>query len=124
GMNAEDIESTNARLADPPDLDVSVTRRMGLYVVARLAKRHEISVQLRPNDAGSGLIARITVPARLVQPGGLPAPTLPSSLHPGPAVGRSVRPDPAARGDALLGGPVPAKGPARLGAARGVGSRT
>ncbi|WP_197523453.1 sensor histidine kinase [Actinokineospora pegani] len=70
GMNADEIEQTNARLADPPDLDVAVTRRMGLYVVARLAKRHDIKVRLRDNeDVEGGLIARITVPAALVTTG-------------------------------------------------------
>jgi signal transduction histidine kinase len=69
GMSEAEIASANARLADPPDLDVAVTRRMGLYVVARLAKRHNITVRLRDNeDIEGGLIARINVPAELVQP--------------------------------------------------------
>jgi signal transduction histidine kinase len=74
GMSDEEIAATNARLADPPDLDVAVTRRMGLYVVARLAKRHNINVRLRDNeDIEGGLIARINVPADLVAPiGGRP----------------------------------------------------
>ena len=73
GMSEEEIAATNARLADPPDLDVAVTRRMGLYVVARLAKRHNISVRLRDNeDIEGGLIARINVPAELVAPVGAP----------------------------------------------------
>ncbi|MGB3440759.1 MAG: nitrate- and nitrite sensing domain-containing protein [Actinophytocola sp.] len=71
GMSEDEIGATNARLADPPDLDVAVTRRMGLYVVARLAKRHNITVRLRDNeDIEGGLIARINVPAELVQPVG------------------------------------------------------
>jgi hypothetical protein len=59
---------------------------MGLYVVARLAKRHNITVRLRDNeDIEGGLIARINVPAELVQPIGAPqrsmgAPTGPASL--------------------------------------------
>jgi signal transduction histidine kinase len=74
GMSEDEIESANARLADPPDLDVAVTRRMGLYVVARLAKRHNIIVRLRDNeDIEGGLIARINVPAELVQPVGEPS---------------------------------------------------
>ena len=69
GMSEDEIAATNSRLADPPDLDVAVTRRMGLYVVARLAKRHNIAVRLRDNeDIEGGLIARINVPADLVQP--------------------------------------------------------
>lgn len=68
GMLPDEIEVANRRLADPPDLDVAVTRRMGLYVVARLAKRHGIHVRLRENeDIDGGLIARITVPSELVQ---------------------------------------------------------
>ncbi len=76
GMNDDEIENANSRLADPPDLDVAVTRRMGLYVVARLAKRHEIKVRLRDNeDIEGGLIARITVPAALVQTSNSQQPT-------------------------------------------------
>ncbi|WP_243727004.1 sensor histidine kinase [Actinocrispum wychmicini] len=68
GMSPEEIETANRRLADPPDMDVSVTRRMGLYVVARLAQRHNIQVRLRDNeDIDGGLIARIIVPAALIQ---------------------------------------------------------
>ncbi|WP_245812061.1 sensor histidine kinase [Actinophytocola xinjiangensis] len=71
GMSEDEINAANARLADPPDLDVAVTRRMGLYVVARLAKRHNIIVRLRDNeDIEGGLIARINVPSDLVQPVG------------------------------------------------------
>ncbi|HET9141189.1 nitrate- and nitrite sensing domain-containing protein [Actinophytocola sp.] len=71
GMSEGEIEAANMRLADPPDLDVAVTRRMGLYVVARLAKRHNIVVRLRDNeDIEGGLIARINVPAELVAPAG------------------------------------------------------
>jgi anti-sigma regulatory factor (Ser/Thr protein kinase) len=74
GMSDDEIEAANARLADPPDLDVAVTRRMGLYVVARLAKRHNIIVRLRDNeDIEGGLIARINVPAELVAPVGAPS---------------------------------------------------
>jgi hypothetical protein len=68
GMSADEIDAANRRLADPPDMDVSVTRRMGLYVVARLAQRHNIQVRLRDNeDIDGGLIARIIVPANLIQ---------------------------------------------------------
>jgi signal transduction histidine kinase len=67
GMSEEEIAEANERLADPPDLDVSVTRRMGLYVVARLAKRHGIEVRLRENeDIEGGVIARVVVPAGLL----------------------------------------------------------
>jgi len=78
GMSEQEVDAANARLADPPDLDVAVTKRMGLYVVARLAKRHGIVVRLRANeDIEGGLIARITVPAEVVSQVEIPAPTMP-----------------------------------------------
>ncbi|WP_157596708.1 sensor histidine kinase, partial [Saccharomonospora saliphila] len=73
GMSDQQLTEANDRLADPPDLDVSVTRRMGLYVVARLAKRHGIEVRLRENeDIEGGVIARVVVPTELLTapPGG------------------------------------------------------
>ncbi|TCO60722.1 nitrate- and nitrite sensing domain-containing protein [Actinocrispum wychmicini] len=67
GMTQAEIEVANQRLGDPPDLDVAVTRRMGLYVVARLAQKHNITVRLRENeDLEGGLITRVTVPAELI----------------------------------------------------------
>ncbi|RBM10230.1 histidine kinase [Prauserella sp. PE36] len=67
GMTEQQLTEANERLADPPDLDVSVTRRMGLYVVARLAKRHGIEVRLRENeDIEGGVIARVVVPTELL----------------------------------------------------------
>src|SRR5699024_7559252 len=67
GMSDSQIAEANERLADPPDLDVSVTRRMGLYVVARLAQRHGIEVRLRENeDIDGGVIARVVVPQALL----------------------------------------------------------
>ncbi|MEU4666493.1 nitrate- and nitrite sensing domain-containing protein [Amycolatopsis sp. NPDC023774] len=67
GMTEDRLAEVNQRLADPPDLDVSVTRRMGLYVVARLAQRHGIEVRLRENeDIEGGVIARVVVPAELL----------------------------------------------------------
>ena len=67
GMSEAQLADANQRLADPPDLDVSVTRRMGLYVVARLAKRHGIEVRLRENeDIEGGVVARVVVPAELL----------------------------------------------------------
>jgi signal transduction histidine kinase len=66
GMTEKDIEVANALLADPPETDVAVTRRMGLYVVARLAKRHRIDVWLRTNEhVAGGLVATIEVPSEL-----------------------------------------------------------
>lgn len=100
GMSEEQVYEVNQRLADPPDLDVSVTRRMGLYVVARLAQRHGIEVRIRENeDIEGGVIARVVVPAELLGPVVADAPPLPpapseTSLPSIPAV-PAQRPRPA-----------------------------
>ncbi|WNV82007.1 nitrate- and nitrite sensing domain-containing protein [Umezawaea sp. Da 62-37] len=76
GMAEQDIVDANERLADPPEVDVAVSRRMGLYVVARLAKRHDIKVRLRVNeDIEGGTTALVVVPGTLVQaPGAVGVP--------------------------------------------------
>ncbi|MTD56678.1 sensor histidine kinase [Amycolatopsis pithecellobii] len=97
GMSEEQIAEANLRLADPPDLDVSVTRRMGLYVVARLAQRHGIEVRIRENeDIEGGVIARVVVPAELLGPIIVEAPPTPpeTSLPDIPSV-PTQRPRPA-----------------------------
>jgi signal transduction histidine kinase len=75
GMGDQEILDANERLADPPDVDVAVSRRMGLYVVARLAKRHDIKVRLRGNeDIEGGTTALVIVPETLVAaPGSTPS---------------------------------------------------
>ncbi|MEU8199473.1 nitrate- and nitrite sensing domain-containing protein [Microbispora amethystogenes] len=65
GMTAEEISQANWRLANPPVVDVSVSRRMGLFVVGRLGMRHGIRVQLRPHDGG-GLTAMVLLPESLM----------------------------------------------------------
>ncbi|WP_246292684.1 nitrate- and nitrite sensing domain-containing protein [Lentzea indica] len=80
GMGDQEIIDANDRLADPPDVDVAVSRRMGLYVVARLAKRHDIKVRLRGNeDIEGGTTALVIVPETLIaSPGAAPVSTPPS----------------------------------------------
>ncbi|WP_449062424.1 sensor histidine kinase, partial [Planomonospora algeriensis] len=69
GMTAEELAQANHRLAHPPVVDVSVSRRMGLFVVGRLALRHGIRVQLRQQDSG-GLTAMVLLPENLLAPTG------------------------------------------------------
>jgi signal transduction histidine kinase len=64
GMTAEQVGYANWRLANPPVMDVAVSRRMGLFVVARLAARHGIRVRLCPVPSG-GLIAQVWLPAEV-----------------------------------------------------------
>ncbi|MFC6085391.1 sensor histidine kinase [Sphaerisporangium aureirubrum] len=71
GMTADELAEANWRLANPPVVDVSVSRRMGLFVVGRLALRHSIRVQLRQQDAG-GLNAMVLLPDALLSVTGAP----------------------------------------------------
>ncbi len=65
GMSDEELAEANRRLAEPPAVDLSVSRRMGLFVVGRLAMRHGIRVQLRRPDTG-GLSAVVLLPVQVV----------------------------------------------------------
>ncbi|MFI6738156.1 nitrate- and nitrite sensing domain-containing protein [Nonomuraea sp. NPDC050451] len=65
GMTQEELVQANDRLTDAPSVDVSVSRRMGLFVVARLAHRHGIRVQLRPHSSG-GLTAMVLIPENML----------------------------------------------------------
>lgn len=67
GMAEDELAEANERLANPPVVDVSVSRRMGLFVVGRLAARHDIVVQLRRAEGGVGVWACAILPARLVR---------------------------------------------------------
>ncbi|TDC16017.1 HAMP domain-containing protein, partial [Streptomyces sp. 8K308] len=76
GLSPEDLAEINERLANPPTVDVSVSRRMGLFVVGRLSLRHGIRIQLRPSDSG-GTTALVMLPADVAQGGGRPRPATP-----------------------------------------------
>ena len=73
GLSPEDLAEINDRLANPPTVDVSVSRRMGLFVVGRLSLRHGIRIQLRPSDSG-GTTALVMLPADVTQGGKAPRP--------------------------------------------------
>ncbi|MFI7705271.1 nitrate- and nitrite sensing domain-containing protein [Nonomuraea sp. NPDC049480] len=73
GMTTDELAHANERLTHAVEVDVSVSRRMGLFVVARLARRHGIRVGLRPHERG-GLIAMVLVPDALLRPAPGPYP--------------------------------------------------
>jgi signal transduction histidine kinase len=77
GMGAEEMAHANWRLDNPPVVDVAVSRRMGLFVVARLAARHGIRVRLRPASMG-GLTALVWLPDEVVSQG-MEAPVTPGT---------------------------------------------
>jgi signal transduction histidine kinase len=62
GISREQLRDLNERLANPPMVDVAVSRMMGLVVVARLANRHAVKVELRPADNERGTVADVGLP--------------------------------------------------------------
>jgi signal transduction histidine kinase len=64
GMRPEDMAAANDLLATPRDVDLSVSQRLGLHVVARLAQRHGIDVSLTPTP-GCGVTAAVVLPPSL-----------------------------------------------------------
>ncbi|WP_328466102.1 nitrate- and nitrite sensing domain-containing protein [Actinoplanes sp. NBC_00393] len=77
GMAPEAIEEFNRRLAEPPDFDPTDSARLGLFVVAQLANRHQIRVSLRVSGYG-GITAIVLIPADLVT--AAPGPVMPAGL--------------------------------------------
>jgi signal transduction histidine kinase len=65
GISAERLAEINANLADPPQFDLSGSDRLGLFITAQLARRHGISVTLRPSVYG-GTTAIVLIPTALV----------------------------------------------------------
>jgi anti-sigma regulatory factor (Ser/Thr protein kinase) len=61
GISESRLEQLNWRLENPPVVDVSVSRHMGLFAVSRLAARHGVAVRLRPSTP-RGLVAMVWLP--------------------------------------------------------------
>jgi signal transduction histidine kinase len=70
GMSGDELAEANWRLANPPVVDVAVSRRMGLFVVGRLADRHGIRVQLRPSGEQAGTTSLVMLPDAITHGGG------------------------------------------------------
>ncbi|WP_327030455.1 nitrate- and nitrite sensing domain-containing protein [Micromonospora sp. NBC_01740] len=95
GISPDQLHDLNERLATPPQVDVAVSRMMGLVVVARLASRHGVKVELRPGT-DRGTVAEVVMPTSVLVPRALsgrpqsspalPAPG-PQSHGPAPAFG-------------------------------------
>ncbi|GAB7180841.1 nitrate- and nitrite sensing domain-containing protein [Kitasatospora sp. Ki12] len=74
GLTAEDFAEINEKLAEPPTVDATISRRMGLFVVGRLSQRHDIRVQLRPSGESAGTTSLVMLPPFVTQGGAPPEP--------------------------------------------------
>jgi signal transduction histidine kinase len=66
GVSEARLADMNWRLDNPPTIDVSVSRHMGLFAVARLAERHRVRVRLRPAPP-KGLSALVWLPDSVIE---------------------------------------------------------
>jgi len=72
GMAPDDVAAANERLAATDAVGPETTRRMGLFVISRLAARHGVTVRLRPTfdtPSQAGITASIHLPGALVVAG-------------------------------------------------------
>ncbi|WP_067455134.1 sensor histidine kinase [Actinomadura macra] len=99
GMTDEALRVANARLAEPPEFDPSDSAQLGLFVVGRLAERHDIKVTLRQSPYG-GTTAIALIPGSLLVEGAEPEPVTRRATGPietvqappAPALSASARP--------------------------------
>ena len=73
GVSGARLTDMNWRLDNPPTIDVSVSRHMGLFAVARLAERHRVRVRLRPAPP-QGLSALVWLPEGVIERKGILGP--------------------------------------------------
>ena len=71
GISEARLAEMNLRLINPPVIDVSVSKHMGLFAVARLAERHGVRVRLRAGSS-QGLTALVWLPDGLKERGTRP----------------------------------------------------
>jgi hypothetical protein len=64
-MADKELIAANELIANPSDIDLSLSSRLGLVVIGRLAARRGISVQLRRSWQG-GVVALVMLPDQLV----------------------------------------------------------
>jgi len=106
GMRREDLNAANELLTHPQEVDLSVSQRLGLHVVARLAERHGITVSLTLTP-GSGITAVVVLPESLFGDLQLDAPAPAIRQHAMPVGSLAV---------AAPAPPAPPASPPRIGA--------
>ncbi|WP_327148113.1 sensor histidine kinase [Nocardia sp. NBC_01329] len=104
GMTEEEVAARNSLLAEPPDFGVAALTgdtRLGLFVVATLAARHNVTVRLTDSVYG-GIKAIAVIPTALIESGGpersarpaLEPTAAPASVSPGASAGHNAEPAP------------------------------
>ena len=93
GMSDEQIREINSKLIDPPQLDLSGSEQLGLFIAGQLARRHDVKITMRASAYG-GITAVVLIPSTLVidpgydepltvvgvrELGGRPVPQLPAA---------------------------------------------
>jgi signal transduction histidine kinase len=113
GLTPGELSTFNERLRNPVEATATVaaSRRMGLFVVGKLANRHGISVGLFTDSLGTssgsakrGVTARVTIPAELVgERTAEPDQVVWSRINAAQAMPARIvlQPGPAARGSAV-----------------------
>ena len=76
GMSDEQLHEANAHLAEPPLVDIAVSKRLGFFVVGQLAARFGIAVELRHATDG-GVAAVVELPGAIIVSGQAPPALLP-----------------------------------------------
>ncbi|WP_424185700.1 nitrate- and nitrite sensing domain-containing protein [Actinokineospora sp. G85] len=104
GMRDDELADANRRLADSGTVDASTARRMGLFVVGRLAARHGVRVALRAGNQ-SGTRATVVIPPELVTANVIGLPAVPPKPASPPPAAESRRP-PHANGSGVNGAGV------------------
>jgi len=113
GMTPQRFAELNERLANPPDLNPANTEQLGLFVVGQLARRHRISVMLRPSPYGGTTVVAL-IPSDLVVDEGPAALSAGGAGAPGGWAGPGA--GPGARAGAIAAGPNGNYRPAASGA--------
>ena len=65
GMTAQKVAEENQRLVERERLELAPTSVLGLFVVGRLARRHDLGVELLATPTTGGVTARLTIPPLL-----------------------------------------------------------
>jgi signal transduction histidine kinase len=65
GLSPDELDDINARLATPAEFDLAHSEQLGLFVVSRLAARHNIKISLRRSVYG-GTTAVVLLPFGVV----------------------------------------------------------